>query len=222
MGAIYWQLNDCWPVASWASIDYCQRWKALHYYAKRFFSPCMISCEEEGLLTQDADMNRQHYHIEKSIHLNVANETREDENVTVKWQLRDAGAIVLREESREIMVPALTSVWLDKEDLPDVDMFTEYVSYQLMKNGELISEGTVIFSLPKYFKYQDPQLTCRVENGEIIIQSKTYAKNVEILNQKEDLILSDNYFDMNAGEKRIKIISGKPDKLRLRSVYDIG
>lgn len=222
MGAIYWQLNDCWPVASWASIDYCQRWKALHYYAKRFFSPCMISCEEEGLLTQDADMNRQHYHIEKSIHLNVANETREDENVTVKWQLRDAGAMVLREESREIMVPALTSVWLDKEELPDVDMFTEYVSYQLMKNGELISEGTVIFSLPKYFKYQDPQLTCRVENGEIIIQSKTYAKNVEILNQKEDLILSDNYFDMNAGEKRIKIISGKPDKLRLRSVYDIG
>ncbi|MBR6003161.1 MAG: glycoside hydrolase family 2 protein, partial [Lachnospiraceae bacterium] len=45
MGAIYWQLNDCWPVASWASIDYYGRWKALHYYAKRFFAPLMISCE---------------------------------------------------------------------------------------------------------------------------------------------------------------------------------
>jgi len=40
MGAIYWQLNDCWPVVSWSSIDYTNRWKALHYFAKRFFSPC--------------------------------------------------------------------------------------------------------------------------------------------------------------------------------------
>ena len=55
-----------------------------------------------------------------------------------------------------------------------------------------------------------------------MVRAKTYAKNVEILNQMEDLILSDNYFDMNAGEKRIRIISGKPDNLRLRSVYDIG
>ena len=47
MGAVYWQINDCWPVISWSSIDYCGRWKALHYYAKRFFAPVMISCEEE-------------------------------------------------------------------------------------------------------------------------------------------------------------------------------
>jgi beta-mannosidase len=38
MGAIYWQLNDIWPAASWSSIDYRFRWKALHYYARRFFS----------------------------------------------------------------------------------------------------------------------------------------------------------------------------------------
>ena len=33
MGAVYWQLNDCWPVISWSSVDYCGRLKALHYYA---------------------------------------------------------------------------------------------------------------------------------------------------------------------------------------------
>ena len=43
----------------------------------------------------------------------------------------------------------------------------------------------------------------------------------EILNQKEDLILSDNYFDLNADSKTVKVISGSVDKLRLRSVYDI-
>ena len=43
MGAIVWQLNDCWPVISWSSVDYCGRLKALHYYAKRFFQPLMIS-----------------------------------------------------------------------------------------------------------------------------------------------------------------------------------
>jgi beta-mannosidase len=43
MGTIYWQLNDNWPVASWSSIDYFGRWKQLHYQAKRFFAPIIIS-----------------------------------------------------------------------------------------------------------------------------------------------------------------------------------
>ncbi len=39
MGALYWQLNDTWPVASWSSLDHGGGWKALHYMARRFFSP---------------------------------------------------------------------------------------------------------------------------------------------------------------------------------------
>ena len=53
------------------------------------------------------------------------------------------------------------------------------------------------------------------------MRAHAYAKSVEILNENEDLILEDNYFDMNAGEKRVKVISGDIEKLRLRSVYDI-
>ena len=45
---------------------------------------------------------------------------------------------------------------------------------------------------------------------------------MEIQNRREDLLLSDNYFDMEAGERRVSILSGSPDGLRLRSVYDIG
>lgn len=239
MGAIYWQLNDCWPVASWASVDYWGRWKALHYYAKRFFAPVMISCEEKGWMTAAADMNREHFAFEKSIRLNVTNETLADRKVTVKWALRDAFAQVLREEEKEVFVPALTSVWLDKVEFPDVDYMEQYVSYEAWENGQCISEGTVIFSYPKYFRYQDPQLSWRIEGDEIVVNAKAYAKGVEILNENEDLILSDNYFDLNGGEKRVKILGKacreenreKSDEqqiqeqlaggLRLRSVYDI-
>ena len=77
------------------------------------------------------------------------------------------------------------------------------------------------FSYPKYFRYQDPQLTAKVIGDEIEITASAYAKSVEILNENEDLILSDNYFDMNAGTKRVKIESGDPSVLHLRSVYDI-
>jgi len=43
MGALYWQLNDCWPVASWSSIEFPGRWKALHHVARRFFAPAVVT-----------------------------------------------------------------------------------------------------------------------------------------------------------------------------------
>ena len=42
-GSLYWQLDDCWPVASWSSIDYYGRWKALQYFARKFFAPVLVS-----------------------------------------------------------------------------------------------------------------------------------------------------------------------------------
>ena len=221
MGAIYWQLNDCWPVVSWASIDYCGRLKALQYYAKRFFAPLMLSCQEEGMMSQEADMNREHFVFEKSIRLNVANETRRAEKVHVRWALRSADASVVSQWEEDVEVPGLTSVWLDKMELPEADIFSQYVSYEMEKDGKIISSGTVIFSYPKYFRYEDPKLSYEVDGDEIIVRAHAYAKSVEILNENEDLILEDNYFDMNAGEKRVKVLSGDIGKLRLRSVYDI-
>ena len=110
---------------------------------------------------------------------------------------------------------------MEKEEFPEVNIYEEYISYEMEKDGETISEGTVNFSYPKYFRYQDPQLTAKVIGDEIEITASAYAKSVEILNENEDLILSDNYFDMNAGTKRVKIEAGDPSVLRLRSVYDI-
>ncbi|MBR5386198.1 MAG: glycoside hydrolase family 2 protein [Clostridiales bacterium] len=221
MGAVYWQFNDCWPVASWSSVDYEGRLKALHYYARRFFAPVMISCEEEGMLGSGQELVRLPFEFNKSIRLCVSNETLEDKNVQINWQIRDSKANVLRSNSDTRKVPSQTSLWLDKVELPEIDIYNEYVSYQALNDGEIFSEGTVIFSLPKYFKYQNPNLRYEVDGNKITIHADTYAKSIEIRNENDDLILTDNFFDMNAGSKTVEVISGEITNLRLRSVYDI-
>lgn len=221
MGTIYWQLNDCWPVASWASIDYCGRWKALHYYAKRFFAPLMLSCKEEGFLTQNPNVNAEPYEVRKSIQLCIANESMEDEKVTVRWALRNNKAEIRKEGYSEVTVERLSSKWLDTVDMAEAFLYEDYVSYEMLKDGEVISEGTVIFSVPKHFKFIDPKLSYRIEKDEIIISAKCYARSVEIKNENDDMLLQDNYFDMNGGERRVRILRGSPQGIKLRSVYDI-
>jgi beta-mannosidase len=224
MGAIYWQFNDIWPVTSWASVDYFNRWKALHYYAKRFFQPVMISCHEEGLLTQNPNANHQPQikaAIEKSFRLSVANETFEEKKLTVKWEIRDKGSKVLQEKSVPVKVPALTSLWLDKVLVNDIELDDQYLSYHLLDGNTVISEGSVIFSLPKFFHWVNPKLGYTINGDTITIRSSAYTKSVEILNRNQDLVLSDNYFDMDAGTKKVKILRGKPIGIKLRSVYDI-
>ncbi|MCR4656470.1 MAG: glycoside hydrolase family 2 protein, partial [Lachnospiraceae bacterium] len=210
MGAVYWQLNDCWPVASWSSIDYYGRWKALHYYAKRFFSPLMISCEEEGLLSQSMNVNAEPFEVKKSIRLNVANESMHTRKGTVKWQLRANDGSVIMEETEDVSIDPLSARWLELKELPDAELFENYVSYQFIENGEIVSRGTVLFCPPKHFKFIDPGLKIRLEGDEIAISASAYAKSVEIRNENDDLILSDNFFDMNGGERRVKIIKGDP------------
>ena len=116
MGTIYWQINDCWPVASWSSIDYFGRWKALHYFARRFFAPVMISCCEEGEMTQRPSCVSEYHDIEKSVRLCVSNETRREISGIVRWALRDASSGVLRSGEERVRVPALSSAWLNKLD----------------------------------------------------------------------------------------------------------
>ena len=221
MGAVYWQLNDCWPVASWASIDYCNRWKALHYAAKRFFAPIMISCKEEGVMTQDLNVNAEPFELKKSIALCVANETLNDETLTVQWAFRNRYAEILQSGNQILKVDSLSSKWLEEVNFPNAEIREEYVSFELIKEGTIISQGTVLFTVPKYFKFVDPELTCTVEGDELLIGAKSYARGIEIKNGEDDLLLEDNYFDMNAGERRVKILAGVPEEIKIRSVYHI-
>ena len=218
MGTVYWQLNDCWPVASWASIDYEGRWKALQYYAKRFFAPILISCEEKGYLDQRVSVNDEADPIKKSIRLNVQNETMDSHELEVRWQLRNSKAAVIEEGAENITVEPLSTKWFEEKDMDQADLHENYVSYQVLENGDVISEGTVLFCPPKHFKFADPELKVTVEGDEIVVSAEAYAKSIEIRNDNDDLLLSDNYFDLNAGTKRVRILGGKPEGIRVRSV----
>ncbi|MCR5005799.1 MAG: glycoside hydrolase family 2 protein [Clostridiales bacterium] len=221
MGAVIWQLNDCWPVASWASIDYYGRWKALHYYARRFFAPVLISCHEEGILSQDTNVNAEPYPLKKSARLNVSNETRAPFTGTARWSLRRSDASVIREGSFPVEVPALSAAWLPEQDFSGEDTYGCYYAYALEDEaGNTVGEGTVLFCAPKHFRFADPELTARIEGDEIVVRAGAYARSVEVL-CGADTVLSDNYFDMNAGEKRVKILRGSPESVSARSVFDI-
>lgn len=223
MGTVIWQLNDCWPVASWSSIDYYGRWKALHYYAKRFFAPVLLSCEEEGILTQDTNPNAEPYEVIKSVRFNVSNETPETKKVIVEWSLcNPKGEVLWAQPGVTVEAEPLSASWLEKVELPQANLYEDHVCYSLLtEDGELISEGSVLFCQPKYYKFANPELSCTVEGDEVVVTAKAYAKDVEVLNENEDLLLSDNYFDMEPGERRIKILRGNTDGLRVRSTYDI-
>ena len=220
MGTVYWQLNDCWPVASWASIDYYGRWKALQYYAKRFFAPVLISCEERGFLDQCVSVNDEIDEIVKSIRLYVTNETMKDKDVVAIWQLRDAKADVIKEESAILTVEALTSEFVHEEVFEDIDIHENYVSFELYDHDskELLSQGTVLFCPPKHFNFVDPGLSITVKGDEITVSASSYAKSVEIMNENDDLLLSDNYFDLNADSKTVKILGGKAENIKVRCI----
>ncbi|MDY4754370.1 MAG: glycoside hydrolase family 2 protein [Candidatus Faecousia sp.] len=221
MGAVVWQLNDCWPVASWASIDYFGRWKALHYYEKRFFSPVLISCHEEGILSQNTNVNAEPFDLKKTAQLNVSNETLMSFTGKAHWALRRPDASVIESGCFDVTVGPMSALWLPLQDFSDQATYDSYYSYELVDEaGVTVGEGSVLFCAPKHFHFADPQLEAHIEGDEIVVTAKTYARSLELM-AGADTLLSDNYFDMNAGTKRVKILRGEAKEVKARSVYDI-
>lgn len=223
MGAIIWQLNDIWPVASWASIDYYGRWKALHYAAKRFFAPVMISAEEEGELSQNPKINEYHpAPLEKSFRLNVCNETLRDVTGEVVWALRTPDGEIVRQNQQTLTIPAMSAKWLDKVDCADASLTGHYVSFAFVVDDVALSEGTCIFCAPKHFEFVNPRLTVETRGDTLVVTSHAYAKQVWLESEDADLLLDDNAFDMNPGTKVVRVVKGTAEKVRVRSVWDLG
>lgn len=188
MGAIYWQLNDCWPVASWASVDYFGRWKALHYAAKRFFAPVLLSAHEDG--------NR--------VVMNVSNEQRVPFSGEVRLTLRQADFTVITEKCIPVCAAAMSALDVDDTDYTAPLNGRErscYLDYALLDAaGARVSGGTLLFTRPKYFCFADPQLTAQISGGDgrftITVSADCYARAVDVDFAQTDLRLSDNFFDI--------------------------
>ncbi|MCL2254338.1 MAG: glycoside hydrolase family 2 protein [Lachnospiraceae bacterium] len=223
MGTVVWQLNDIWPVASWASIDYYGRWKALHYIEKRAFSKVLISCEEIGEVTERPYPIAEPKPYEKSARLHVANETREEVSGTVHWSINGSDGLIVNstQGKQSVTVLPLSGLWLEKIDLADYNEREVHINFYFEKDGQVLSSGTCLFTPPKYYHFADPELTVTVNGKMITVKSKAYAKNVEISAVDGDVWLSDNYFDMEAGEVDVVILRGEASEFRVRSVYDI-
>ncbi len=224
MGALYWQLNDCWPVASWSSIDYYGRWKALHYAAKHFFAPILVSALDEG--TQVA--------------LHVSNESKEAVQGELSWRLLTPTSEVLLQGAKIVEIAAFSTAELEQLDFAQVldtkaKKREAYLEYSFV-TGETKSEGTVLFVKPKHFSFADPKLEVNIREEAdqfiVIVNSRAFARFVELDFKELDAVFSDNYFDVAAGVERIVTIAKKNlgtsytaeelrGQLTVRSVFDI-
>ena len=223
MGTLYWQINDIWPVASWASIDYYGRFKALQYAAKRFYAPVIISCKEIGETDTRSSVNleRSVYGYETKAQLCITNDTRLAVTGKVRWALRNSDAKILSGGESVVSVDAFSVKWLEEMDFDRTDVDNNYMSYEYEVEGSVVSEGTVLFTAPKYFEFKNPNLRYEIDGNMLTVFADSYARMVEIYSPDSDFVLSDNYFDMNAGEKTVEILEGTPKTIVLRSVYDI-
>lgn len=197
MGAVYWQLNDCWPVASWSSIDYFGRWKALHYVSKRFFNPVLISACEEGPVVE----------------LHVSNETNKEQAGTVIWRLCDDskkinGTHILETGKLEVSVLPFTSKKVFVKDFSQ-ELSTEYahrdayLMYEFVQ-GSSSQRGSVLFTKPKHFSFKKDFPLIEVFETEtffeISIKAQHYFRSIELSLQGFDALFSDNYFDLGLSD----------------------
>ena len=194
MGSLFGQLNDCWPVASWSSIDYYGRWKALQYYARRFYAPVLVSPHvEDGALK-----------------VYIVSDKTKAESVSLRLRLMDFSGKVLLEESHDVSVAPLASkVYLDwpLKKLADAgaqDTSRVFVVAELTAAGAPISRNIVYLAPVKEVHLKSAQLKVEVSGAKssykIRITSPVLARSVSLSFGNLDLQLSDNYFDLLPNE----------------------
>ena len=132
---------------------------------------------------------------ETKAQLSVNNDTMEDVRGVVHWALRDTRGNVLKEDNVEVTVPAMSVATLDEMDFNKTDTDNTYLSFEFLMNGNVISEGTALFTAPKYFNYVDPNLRCDIHGDELTVYADAYAAYVEIDSPDCDFVLGDNYFE---------------------------
>ncbi len=194
MGSIFWQLNDCWPVASWSSIDYYGRWKALQYYARRFYAPVLVSPHvEEGALK-----------------VYIVSDKVKAEAATLRVRLMNFDGKVMLDETRAVDVTPLTSkVYLDwplkkLADAGATDTSRVFVVAEVAAGGAQLSRNIVYLAPTKGVHLKPAQLKVDASGAKgsykVRITSAELARSVYLSFGSLDAQVSDNYFDLLPGE----------------------
>lgn len=221
MGTLYWQLNDCWPVASWSSLDADGRWKALHYLARHFYAPLLIS----GL--EDSETG--------AVEIHVTSDRMEEVVGELSWQLITTEGEMIDNGRTMLSIAAGQNSLVETLNLQDA--LAQYSPRRLLlwlvlqADGQMLSANLVHFVRPKHLELHDPQLEMRVEeraNGQAVVTltSQQPALFVWLELPTADARFSDNFFHLKPGqnvtvdiEAAGSSINWKRD-LQVHSLYD--
>jgi beta-mannosidase len=223
MGSLYWQINDCWPVASWSSIDYFGRWKALQYYARRFYADLLMSPT-----TQDGNVKL--YVVSDRVAAAPA-QIRARLVQLESWK-------TLKTFEQDVSIDPLTSrSYLDlklSELLAGTDKENAVLYCELVVNGKTVSSQDYFFAPFKDLVIPKPTIAVDVvaakERGKFMVKvtSDKFAKAVYLAVPDTDGFFSDNFFNLAPGrEMTVQFRSRSPisledfrKRLEVRSVFD--
>ncbi len=206
MGSIYWQLNDCWPVASWSSIDYYGRWKALQYYARRFYNPVLVSPHmENGAL---------------AVYVISDKTAPFDADLRVRILTFDGQSVF--EKTQRVHVDPLSSKIFFQLPMSEAMNFQGRDTAQLFASAELTAGGSplssnLIYLVPTkqvHLPAAAVQATLTQQGGSYRLQlsSPVLARSTYVSFGNLDVKLSDNFVNLLPGEPVVLQIES-PSKL---------
>ncbi|MFP4471684.1 MAG: beta-mannosidase [Bacteroidales bacterium] len=195
MGTLYWQLNDCWPVTSWSSVDYYGRWKALHYFVKEAFAETMISPVFEN----------------DSISVFIVSDSYNDITGSLRLQLMDFEGKLLWQTNHAIQLdgPGSGKVIAASAGkiLRDSDRRTVMLIADFMKNGQIIASNFLYFEKPKDLRLShaspDIQIKKTVKGYEIEINSQNLIKNLALRQSSIIGHFDKNFIDIIPGRSTV-------------------
>jgi beta-mannosidase len=188
MGSLFWQINDCWPVASWSSIDYYGRWKALQYYARKSFAPLLVTSWVADDLVKIA----------------VVNDRLKPSPAVLTLRLMDFSGNVLKTVKRRLRLRANTSevVFAEKaaKILAGASQPSVFLRATLSIDKGIAAEDRLYFCPVKdlALPLAAPTVQVRDLGGEFAIglSSPVLVKNLYLSIDGVDGFFSDNYFDL--------------------------